>query len=174
MVGAQSGAIVINRVALTADEIRAVEQQYSVRLQAGHYWYDRACGAWGIEGGPVTGYVMPGLALGEALLPDASGGGTGVFVNSRELHLQDVATLQQFMTVQPGRYAIDAYWNCGFEGWPPLFNLAQLMRAQSGQGGAWSHTTNGFRNNTTVGGDGGDFMYISGKDHNGESYTYFP
>ncbi len=168
-------AIIINRVALTAAEISAVEQQYGVRLQAGRFWYDRECGAWGLEGGPVMGYVMPGLTIGGPLPPDASGGSTGVFVNGRELHPQDVAGLQRFMIVQRGRYTMDAFWNCGFEGWPPLFNLAQLMRTQAGgDGGPWSYTTKSFTNNTTVGGDGGDFMYVSGKDANGESYTYFP
>lgn len=167
--------VVINHTPLTAAEISAIEQQYGVILVEGRYWYDRACGAWGIEGGPTLGFVMPGLQVGGALRADASGGNTQVFINGRELHYLDVMGLQQLGPVLPGRYWVDAFWNCGYEGGPPLFNLAQLMRARSGgQGGAWSHTTKGFTDNTTVGGDGQGFMYVAGKDHHGNSYTYFP
>lgn len=163
--------IVINRIPLTATEISTIEQQYGVGLVEGQYWYDRACGAWGVEGGPTSGFVMPGLRVGGALREDSSSGNTQVFINGRELHYLDVAGLQQFIPVQVGRYWVDAFWNCGYEGGPVLFNLAQLMRTRSG---AWSHTTKGFTNNTTVGGDGQGFMYVAGKDHKGNSYTYFP
>ena len=167
--------VVVNHTPLTDAEIGAIEREYGVQLVQGNYWYDRLCGAWGIAGGPTAGFVMPGLQVGGALRANASGGNTGVFINGRELHGADVAGLQQFVPVLPGRYWVDAYWNCGYEGWPPLFNLAQLMRARSGgKGGAWSHTTSRFTNNTTVGGDGQDFMYVSGKDSQGNSYTYFP
>lgn len=167
--------VVVNGKSLAAAEISTIEQQYGVRLMSGQYWYDHACGAWGIAGGPTLGFVMPGLQVGGALRPDASSGNTEVFINGRELHLLDVMGLQQFILVQVGRYWVDAFWNCGYEGGPVLFNLAHLMRAYSnGKGGAWSHTTQGFTHNTTVGGDGKDFMYVAGKDHNGNSYTYFP
>jgi len=167
--------VVVNRTPLSQDEITAIEQKFGVRLVEGRYWYDRACGAWGIEGGPSVGFVMPGLSAGGALRADSSGGNTRVFINGRELHSLDVARLQQYLPVQMGRYWVDAYWNCGYEGGPTLFNLALLMRAQSGgKGGAWSHTTKGFVDNTTVGGDGEGFMYVAGKDHQGKSYTYFP
>lgn len=168
-------SISINGVVLTISEIRAIEQQYGVQLADGQYWYDRKCGAWGVEGGPTAGFVMPGIAVGGPLRPDASGGNTNVFINGRELHNVDVLGLQQLGPVLPGRYWVDSLWNCGFEGGLPLFNLAQLMRAQSTRnGGAWSHSTKGFANNTTVGGDGKDFMYVAGKDSHGNSYTYFP
>jgi hypothetical protein len=167
--------IVVNRVPLTAAQIDAIERQYRVRLAEGSFWYDRACGAWGLEGGPALGFVMPGLQIGGALRADSSNGNTRVFINGRELHYYDVMGLQQYLPVQAGRYWVDGYWNCGYEGGPPLFNLAMLMRARTGgKGGAWSHTTKGFTNNTTVGGDGAGFMYVSGKDHNGNSYSYCP
>jgi hypothetical protein len=167
--------VVINHISLTPAEIAAIEGHYQVVLAPGRYWYDRACGAWGIEGGPTLGFVMPGLPVGGPLRPDASGGATQVFINGRQLHYSDVMALQRLGPVMPGRYWVDAYWNCGYEGGPALFNLAQLMRARSGgQGGAWSYTTSGFTDNTTVGGDGQGFMYVAGKDHHGDSYTYFP
>jgi hypothetical protein len=110
------------------------------------------------------------------LRTNSSGGNTNVFINGRELHYLDVLGLQRLGPVLPGRYWVDTYWNCGYEGGPALFNLAQLMRSRSGssQGGAWSYTTKQFTNNTTVGGDGAGFMYVSGKDHHGDSYSYFP
>ncbi len=166
--------IVVNRVPLTEAEIAAVESQYGVRLAEGSFWYDRACGAWGLEGGPSVGFVMPGLQVGGTLRADSSNGNTSVFINGRELHPYDVMALQQYLPVQAGRYWVDGDWNCGYEGGPALFNLALLMRARGGAGGAWSHTTKGFTNNTTVGGDGDGFMYVSGKDHHGNSYSYFP
>ena len=123
------------------------------------------------------GFVIPGIAVGGSLSANASGGNTNVFINGRELHPLDVLGLQQLGPVLPGRYWVDAQWNCGYEGGPALFNLAFLMRARSGggnRGGAWSHTTSHFTDNMTVGGDGQGFMYFSGKDHHGDSYSYFP
>jgi hypothetical protein len=171
-----SETIIINGTALSSAEIQAIEQQYGVKLAEGQYWYDRNCGAWGIEGGPTLGFVMPGISVGGPLRANSSGGNTNVFINGRELHYLDVLGLQQLGPVLPGRYWVDAYWNCGYEGGPALFNLAQLMLARSGnsQGGAWSYTTKHVTNNTTVGGDGAGFMYVSGKDHHGDSYSYFP
>ena len=167
--------IAINRVVLSAAEIQAIEQQFGVPLTGGEYWYDRNCGAWGIEGGPTAGFVMPGIAVGGPLRADSSGGTMNVFINGRQLHQLDVIALQQFMPVLPGRFWVDAYWNGGYEGGPAFFNIAQLMRAsgRGGSGGAWSHTTKGFTNNTTVGGDGAGMGYVSGKDHHGNSYTHF-
>lgn len=170
------GSISINGTVLTTTEIHAIEQQYRVQLTEGQYWYDLNCGAWGIQGGPTLGFVMPGISVGSPLHANSSGGNTNVFINGRELHHQDVLGLQQLGPVLPGRYWVDAYWNCGYEGGPALFNLALLMRARSSgnNGGPWSSTTKHFTNNTTVGGDGAGFMYISGKDHNGNAYSYFP
>ena len=51
--------------------------------------------------------------------------------------------------VRPGRYWLDPYGNAGFEGGPPLVNLAQA-RARGAQGyAAWN-------NNTAFGNWGGD------------------
>ena len=73
---AARSATLADAIEACTDEIAAIEQQYGVRLAKGRYWYDRACGAWGIEGGPTVGFVMPGLAVGGPLRADSSGGNT--------------------------------------------------------------------------------------------------
>src|SRR2546427_9525815 len=89
------GAIVVNAQPLAPDEVRAIERRFAMRTQPGRYWYDAVSGAWGFEGGPTMGWVAAGLKLGGPLRADASGGGTGVFINGRELHPLDVWALSQ-------------------------------------------------------------------------------
>ncbi len=102
----------------------------------GSYWYDAVSGLWGQEGGPTLGQMPPGLALGGELQENASGGGTGVFINGRELHLLEVAYLQQmFGYTVPGRYWMNAQGIGGLEGGPPIFNLVAAAQARSGGNG---------------------------------------
>jgi hypothetical protein len=68
---------------------------------------------------------------------------TGVFVNGRELRPQEVLWLQQFLRVAPGRYWLDDAWNFGYEGGPPLGNLAWVIRAQSSPGVPYQGQTAG-------------------------------
>ena len=155
--------VVINGLRIDDEKVAALEQAYRVGVVDGDYWYDKATGAWGARGGPTAGFVLPGLDLGGPLQAEASGGGTGVFVNGRELHPIDLAGLRQLVgAVYPGRYWIDAYGNCGYEGGPVLVNLLQLaQRNGAGTGGPWSHhpSTGGH-----VGGDGQGFYYSIDKD----------
>ena len=132
-------SVVINRVALLAATIKALEQQYRTAIPNGRYWYDRVSGAWGLEGGPALGFTATGLALGGPLPSDISGKGTGVFINGRELHPQDVAGLQQLTgPIAPARYWLDGQGNAGYEGGPAITNLrvlaTQLYRQNGGVG----------------------------------------
>jgi hypothetical protein len=77
-----------------------------------------------------VGLGIAGLNIGGPLRVDASRGNTGVFINGRELHQMDVVGLQQLGPVYRGRYWVDAYGNCGFEGGPALLNLVQVARAK--------------------------------------------
>ena len=160
----QSRNIVINRVRLTDAEVGNIERTYRTRLQDGRYWYDRKSGAWGVEGGPGLGIVLAGLNVGGPLRADASNGNTRVFVNGRELHALDVLALQQLGPVYPGRYWVDAYGNCGFEGGPAFVNLFQLAQSRGG-GRSWSHYSNS--GDSVVGGDGNGFLFFQGKDSSG-------
>lgn len=130
----------VNGETLDSQTVAALEQAYRTSLQPGAYWYDPVSGLWGRESGPAAGQIEPGLRLGGRLRANASGGGTGVFFNGRELHPQDVLWLQQVAgVVIPGRYWIDARGVGGIEGGPPAFDLRALA-AQRGGGRAWSHS----------------------------------
>ena len=62
--GALTRSVFINGVRLSDQQLQSLEQTYRVRVPDGHYWYDRACGAWGMEAGPQAGIAVAGLDLG--------------------------------------------------------------------------------------------------------------
>jgi hypothetical protein len=118
-------SVIINSVKLSDDQIEVLENAYRVRIQDGDYWYDPMTGGWGLRGGPTSGVMQAGLTLGGPLPADASNGNTGVFINGRQLPVQDLMLLQQVLSVPiwPGRYWLDARGNCGFEGGPMMGNI---------------------------------------------------
>lgn len=117
--------VFINGQALSDSEVSGFEQQYQTQLVDGRYWYDARCGAWGLEGGPTIGFILPGLALPGPMPDNISGGGTGIWINGRELHpLDRQALINMFGTALPGRYWLDAHGNLGAEGGPVIVNLA--------------------------------------------------
>ncbi len=116
--------VYVNGKALSRQEVARFEQQYQTRLIDGRFWYDDKCGAWGIEGGPTAGFILPSLPLPGPMPANISGGGTGIFINGRELHPVDRQTLiAMFGMAIPGRYWLDAYGNLGMEGGGFLVNL---------------------------------------------------
>ena len=133
--------IVVNGELLDAGDLAIVEgleAQYGVRVSDGRYWYDALVGLWGREGEGTSGLIAPGLALGGSLRADASGGGTGVFVNGRELDPVEVGYLRRCFAVPAGRYWLDAQGIAGAEGGPPLLDVVAACRAvaqQHGPGG---------------------------------------
>lgn len=128
----------------------------------GDYWYDQVSGLWGVRGGPTMGQIPPGLDLGGRLQADASGRGSGIFINGRELHSVEVLYLQQiFGYTIPGRYWMNAQGIGGMEGGPPAFNLAAAAQAQSGSGGS-SYTRRGLFGSTGSDGRCSYFMHPNG------------
>lgn len=126
----------INRHPIPQDTLRLLEQHFQTAIPDGRYWYDAMSGAWGLEGGQTRGFTLAGLPLGGPLPADISGGGTGVFINGRELHPLDVQALQALVgPVQPGRYWLDAQGYAGFEGGPAITNLLQVAQQLYRQGG---------------------------------------
>ena len=130
--------VIVNGKRLSTGQLEQVERTYKVNILPADYWYDRMTGAWGIKGGPTRGLVLPNLELGGGrLAADASGGGTQVFINGRELHPVDVANLQKClsMPVQRGRYWVLADGTGGIQEHCPTFNLVTLCRQKLGGAG---------------------------------------
>ena len=172
--------VFVNGVRLDDATIGALEDAYGVDVTPARYWYDPVSGVWGLEGGPGLGQIHPGLRLGGPLRANASNGDTGVFVNGRQLHRLDVAALLRCTPVYPGRYWIAANGVGGYEGGPPMFNLAVLCAnaaraAGGGRGGGSSTQCEDYGNgqfncsnsNTGIGmiGEGGGrgAVFIDGK-----------
>jgi hypothetical protein len=138
-------AVVVNGEALSPQAVRALEMQYRTPLQPGRFWYDRASGLWGPEGGPSQGQIHPDLDLGGPLAADASVRSvrdkTFVFVNGRELHPQELTYLQKlFGAVTRARYWLNAQGIGGYEGGPPQFDLrAAAIAARSQKGEGYGH-----------------------------------
>ena len=158
---AQQRAVVVNRVRLTDQQVREVETRWSVQVRDGRYWYDGVSGAWGMDGGPTAGWILPGLALGGTLPADASNGTTGVFINGRELPVQDVQALMQITPVYRGRWWVDARGNFGAEGGPGLCNLWLLARQRGGR--SWSVYDN--KGNDFIAGDENGCTYFNSRDN---------
>ncbi len=119
--------VFINRSRLSSAVLAQLEPPGAPRIPDGRYWYDARSGAWGLEGGFTRGFVQAGLRIGGPLPADISGGGTGVFINGRELPPIDLGALQQLTgPVAAGRYWLDADGNAGLEGGPALVNLRQV------------------------------------------------
>ena len=133
--------VIVNGEPLKAEMVQALERAYQVPIAPGRYWYDKASGAWGREGGPIAGQMMAGLPLGGPLRSNASRGISKVFINGRELTLGEVQGLQSLCRtpVNQGRYWLNAQGLGGVEGAPASFNLAAC--APQGRGGGSSTRT---------------------------------
>ena len=137
--------VVINGQRLSDAELDSAERMHRIHIPDAYYWYDIATGAWGVQGGPTLGFIAAGLTLGGTLQANASGGGTGVFVNGRELPPHDLASLQQMTgPIAPGRYFITAQGLAGYEGGAVVYDLNALSTlGQSGGSGSWKSRLTG-------------------------------
>jgi hypothetical protein len=142
--------------------IEQLEAMSGTRLPDGHYWYDGWSGAAGRWGGPAATLLLPGLPLGGRLPADASGGGygrlTGVFVNGRELHPQDVrALIALYGQVWPGRWWVNGLGDFGPEGGPAIGNLRRAAEAM--RGGSWLRGGGTGSSSFWTGGDGNGYVW---------------
>ncbi len=136
------GPIFVNGEELDKHQGRALLILYG-QIPAGNYWYDPSSGLWGEIGGPSLGQILPNMGIGGELDPMASGGGTDVFVNGREIHVRELNRLRElYGEVLPGRYWMDAQLVGGREGEPAIFNL----------NAATGNQTAGYNQNTAGGG----------------------
>ena len=124
--------IIMNGVPLSYEQIVA----YQINLPPGRYWYDRKSGLWGTEGGPFHGQISPNLELGGPMRADASRSKTGVFINGRQIHPDEVRFLIAYAggPIPLGRYWL--LWNGagGLEGQPQSFVLGDPAPAAPGTG----------------------------------------
>ncbi len=138
--------VYINMVQLDAETLSALESYYG-HIPSNYYWYDSVSGLIGLQGGPAFGQIATDLPLGGPLQVNASGGGTGVFVNGREIHVDDyLALVYTFGEVYPGYYWLDGQGYYGYEGGPALGNLYATSTQNTGAG------------NTGVGGGYGGYI----------------
>ncbi|MEQ1929220.1 MAG: hypothetical protein ABL957_01630 [Parvularculaceae bacterium] len=137
--------VVVNGAPLDAKARSALAEVYG-SIPDGAYWYDAASGLWGVAGGPSSGRIMPGLALGGALAANASGGGDGrataVFINGREIHPDELVLLTRlFGTVIPGRYWLGPLLTGGYEGGPAIFDLRGAASTAASGGPGYNKST---------------------------------
>lgn len=137
----EGGKVVINGQALNRETLTFLQRLYPVPILPGRYWYDSMSGAYGVEGEPVAGQMLPNLRLGGSLRANASRGTSGVFFNGRQLTMGEKAYLEQICQtpVMPARYWVNAQGIGGFEGRQASFNLS-LCGPPAGQRGGGSST----------------------------------
>lgn len=130
-------SVVVNARALSAEALGALQRAYPVAIAPGRYWYDPVSGAYGAEGGPVAGQMMPGLTLGGPLRADASRGTSGVYINGRQLTVGEKSYIEVACgtPVAPARYFVLPQGMGGVEGGPISFNLALCTPPGGGSGG---------------------------------------
>eukprot|EP00268_Persea_americana_P051834 TRINITY_DN575_c1_g1_i3.p1 TRINITY_DN575_c1_g1~~TRINITY_DN575_c1_g1_i3.p1 ORF type:complete len:1076 (-),score=213.75 TRINITY_DN575_c1_g1_i3:541-3768(-) len=63
-------------------------------ISSGNYWYDSQAGFWGVMGQPCLGIIPPFIEeFNYPMAKDCAGGNTGILVNGRELHEEDLDLL---------------------------------------------------------------------------------
>lgn len=124
--GAPDRFVVVNGRRLSEQRLDELQSQRGLRIDDGRYWYDPVSGACGAEGGPTAAFIPPGLELGGPLAVDASGGGTDVYVNGREIHALDLAALQGVIgPVSRGRYLLDPHGVVSYEDGAAIVDLSK-------------------------------------------------
>ncbi|MEL7298534.1 MAG: hypothetical protein AAGJ86_12800 [Pseudomonadota bacterium] len=169
-------AVIVNGETLSEQDVLELMQLYG-SVVPGDYWYDSLSGLYGKRNGPPEGQLHPGLRVGGALSPSASGGGqgrmTGVFINGREIHPMEYRFYQSlFGQVLPGRFWMNAQGIGGYVGGPPIFNVVQAMqqsRQRGGNSGSVYMPWIGGKPGTSVGRASDGCVYIVQGDYSAES-----
>jgi hypothetical protein len=163
--------VYVNRVPLDQQTLQALELQNGLPIADGRYWYDAHSGAWGVEGGPTAGLVLPGLPLPVPIPADISGRGTGIFINGREIHALDQQALYQlFGVAYQGNFWMDAQGYLGRVGGPAIANVLQAAPAAQSGGDA---VTQGYDSAAGARGSVGSGMY-SGRSATAKSVFWYP
>ena len=167
--------VFVNRVRLDANTLNAIESEGQFPIADGRYWYDFNTGAWGVEGGPTAGFIYPGLSLPGPMPVNISGGGTGIYINGREIHpLDQQALMQLFGVTYRGNFWMDATGNLGYVGGPAIANILQASQAAQGGGSSGGGSvTHGYDSTYGARGTVSGGMY-SGRTASGKSVFWYP
>ncbi len=170
-----SRQIFINRIQLNPKAMHAIEANNQTPIAEGRYWYDVNCGAWGVEGGPTAGFIQAGLSLPGPMPTDISGGGTGIFINGREIHPLDQQALNAlFGVTYQGQFWMDAQGSIGYLGGPAIANILQTAQAkQSNNNSEGGSVTHGYDSTYGARGTSSGGMY-SGRTATGKSVFWYP
>jgi hypothetical protein len=159
-VGAEGDEVRINNQVMASEEIHMwrlilqVPPEYDII--PGEYWYDSFGGFWGEIGGPTLGQIHAGLPLGGPLPANASGTGSGTFINGREIHPDEVAYLfSLFGEVRKGRFWVNAQGVGGYEYGSAFFDIREAARKTRKGGSTIRRSLFG-----STGGDGETFYYL--------------
>lgn len=102
---------------------------------------------------------------------DISGGGTGIYINGREIHpLDQQALYRLFGVTYQGNFWMDALGNIGFNGGPAIANILQASNVNQPGSGSLTH---GYNSSSGARGTVGAGMY-SGRTATGKSVLWFP
>ncbi|MEZ4651827.1 MAG: hypothetical protein R3E97_24125 [Candidatus Eisenbacteria bacterium] len=77
VVEAAPTGVVVNGADLSRQMVDGFAQRYGLYIPVGRYWYDPACGAWGLEGGPALGITVAGANSERRSGPTRRVAGTG-------------------------------------------------------------------------------------------------
>jgi hypothetical protein len=187
--GAQAqaqGGVHINGNLISPDQIRQLGGNPDA-IPAGNYWYDGVSGLFGTVGGGAQGVTSPGLPFGPMPAGVSGSGMTGIFINGREITMQEAQYLTGIVggQIPQGRYFLQANGNAGQEGGPVAINLYAAAKAHGGGRGGGGGGGGGQA--TYIGTDGGGGYYdpstgdsyfsfhdSSGKEYSTEGGTYDP
>ncbi len=138
--------IYINGREISQQQVEQLRAMYGYVAPPGKYWYDSRGGLYGTMGYEAAGFMRPGHDFGP-LPANASNGNTGVFINGRQININEAMYCQRlFGAVYQGHWWLDGRTgNMGAEGNPtPIVNVfVALQQSQrSGQGGSYSWHSN--------------------------------
>jgi hypothetical protein len=108
--------IIMNGITWDKKTEEEFQKTYKIKPIPGNYWYDATSGLWGVAGDQASGFIYAGHSYG-TLKSDASNGNTNIFINGRNIPMNEALVWGQLMgtPAQTGRYWLDGRGNVGYE-----------------------------------------------------------
>ena len=109
---AASGAT-INGYPINGSQVMFLAETFGIRLRDNtHYWYDKESGFFGKMGGILQRHIDPRLKIVGNLDPRSSGGDTNIFVNGREILVEENKNWKRSgIVLDQRRYTVDPLGN---------------------------------------------------------------